>query len=63
LFHVQAVGIYLLRKVPGAEGFSAAREEAQGIGVLCLNNIAMERAIYGVPRPIFYKDRQVGEVR
>ncbi|WP_419828234.1 hypothetical protein [Sphingomonas sp.] len=57
------VGVYLLRKADGAGEFAAAWDEAQALGVQRLHDIALERAIYGVPRPIFYKGEQVGEER
>ncbi|HET8612388.1 MAG TPA: hypothetical protein VFL92_06440 [Sphingomonas sp.] len=58
-----AVGAYRLRRTPGAEGFRKAWEEAQAIGVETLSDIAWERAIYGTPKPVWYKGEQVGEER
>ncbi|MBV9840184.1 MAG: hypothetical protein JOY99_01395 [Sphingomonadaceae bacterium] len=58
-----AVGAYRLRKLPGAEGFAAAWAEAQALGVNKLSDIAFDRAINGVPVPVFYKGEQVGERR
>jgi hypothetical protein len=60
---ISEVGVYLLRKVAGADEFAAAWDEALALGVQRLHDIALERAIYGVPKPIFYKGEQVGEER
>jgi hypothetical protein len=56
-------GAYQLRRQPGAEGFRAAWEAALASGVQRLTDIAMERAIEGVPVPVFHKGEQVGERR
>ena len=57
------VGAYLLRKAEGGAGFAQAWEEAQSIGVAKLADVAWERALYGVPVPVFHKGEQVGERR
>lgn len=57
------VGAYLLRKGPGAEAFAAAWDEALAVGTERLADIAYERAVYGVPVPVFHKGEQVGEKR
>ena len=54
-------GAYALRRAEGAESFRAAWREALDIGAQRLADIAMERAIEGVPVPIMYHGRQVGE--
>jgi hypothetical protein len=51
---------HLLRKGPGAEGFARARDEALAVGTEWLADIAYERAVYGVPVPVFHKGEQVG---
>jgi len=57
------VGAYLLRKTPGAEAFARAWDEALAVGTERLADIAYERAVYGVPIPVFHKGEQVGEKR
>jgi hypothetical protein len=54
---------YRLKLAEGAESFSAAWDEALGIGMMRLQDIAMDRAINGVAVPHFYKGEQVGETR
>lgn len=54
---------YRLRARPEAGEFRAAWESALGYGALRLNDAAMDRAMNGVPVPIFYKGEQVGERR
>ncbi len=56
-------GAYYLRRQPGAEGFRAAWAAALDFGVQRLTDIAMQRAIEGVPVPIMYHGEQVGERR
>lgn len=58
-----AVSAYQLRKQPGAEAFAEAWADALAIGVEKLADIAMERAMHGVPVPVFYQGEQVGERR
>jgi len=62
----QAVGMtrrnaYRLRDHPGAGSFAAAWDRAQNWGVSARQDHALERAIAGEVRPVFYKGRQVGE--
>lgn len=57
------VGAYQLRRAPGGEDFARAWAEAQAVGVEKLADAAMERALYGVPVPVFHKGEQVGERR
>ena len=52
---------YALRKRPGAESFAAAWGEAVGIGRFAAEMTAIDRALSGEVRPVFYKGRQVGE--
>ena len=54
---------YRLRARPDAAAFRAAWEQAIGYGALRLGDAAMDRALNGVPVPIFYKGEQVGERR
>lgn len=56
-------GAYQLRRQPEAESFRAAWEAALAGGVQRLTDIAMERAMEGVPIPVFHKGEQVGERR
>jgi len=58
-----AVGAYRLRRMAGAEAFARAWDEALQMGVQKLTDIAFDRAINGVPVPVFYKGEQVGERR
>lgn len=61
--NMSAEGAYYLRRQPGAESFRAAWTAAIDFGVQNLTDIAMERAIDGVPVPVFWKGEQVGEKR
>lgn len=56
-------GAYQLRLHPEAAEFRAAWEQALDFGVRVLVDETMERAIHGVPVPIFHKGEQVGERR
>ncbi|RZF65778.1 hypothetical protein EWE75_03725 [Sphingomonas populi] len=56
-------GAYYLRRQPGADGFRAAWIAALDHGVQRLADIAIERAIEGVPVPIHWRGEQVGEKR
>lgn len=56
-------GAYYLRRQPGADAFRAAWEAALATGVQRLTDIALDRAIEGVPVPVFHKGEQVGEKR
>ena len=56
-------GAYALRRAEGAESFRAAWKQALDMGAQRLADIAMERAIEGVPVPIMYHGEQVGERR
>jgi hypothetical protein len=56
-------GAYMLRLHPEAAGFRAAWEAALTAGLDRLQDIALERAIDGVPVPVFYKGEQCGEKR
>lgn len=61
--NMSAEGAYYLRRQPGADEFRAAWEAALDYGVRRLLDVTMERAIYGVPVPVFHKGEQVGEKR
>ncbi|MBV8971919.1 MAG: hypothetical protein JO290_06465 [Sphingomonadaceae bacterium] len=52
---------YQLRRRAGAEDFALAWDAALESGALRLTETAIERAIQGERRPIFYRGRQVGE--
>ena len=52
---------YALRRRPGAETFALAWDEAVGLGRCRAEAEAIDRAIKGERRPIFYRGRQVGE--
>jgi hypothetical protein len=60
---MSTVGAYLLRKGAGAEAFAKAWDDALAVGTERLADIAYERAVYGVPVPVFHKGEQVGEKR
>lgn len=52
---------YRLRVRPDAEAFAAAWDRAAGFGLRRLDDLAIERALLGEVRPVFYRGRQVGE--
>lgn len=56
-------GAYYLRRQPGADSFRAAWNAALDHGVQRLTDLAIDRAIEGVPVPIFWRGEQVGEKR
>ena len=56
-------GAYQLRLAPGGEGFAKAWADALSVGVARLGDVALERALNGVPVPIFHRGEQVGEKR
>ncbi|WP_052507848.1 hypothetical protein [Sphingomonas hengshuiensis] len=56
-------GAYQMRLQPEAASFRAAWEAALDAGVRALSDIAVERAMEGVPVPVFYKGEQCGERR
>jgi hypothetical protein len=58
---MSAKSAYALRKRPGAESFAAAWDTAVGIGRFAAEMTAIDRALSGEVRPVFYKGRQVGE--
>lgn len=58
---MSAKSAYALRKRPGAESFAGAWDEAVGIGRFIAECAAIDRALEGEVRPIFYKGRRVGE--
>lgn len=61
--NMSAEGAYYLRRQPGAEEFRTAWEAALDHGVQNLADIAIERAIDGVPVPVFYRGEVCGEKR
>lgn len=58
---MSARAAYALRKRPGAEGFAASWDRALGWGVDRTTDVALERALGGEVRPIFYRGRKIGE--
>lgn len=54
---------YALRARPGADSFAAAWDEAIVQGGANATRTGIARAIEGELRPVFYKGKQVGEVR
>lgn len=54
---------YALRRRPGAAEFCAAWTAALDHGIDRLVSVTMERAIHGVPVPVFWQGKQVGERR
>ncbi|HEX8554702.1 MAG TPA: hypothetical protein VF695_08345 [Sphingomonas sp.] len=61
--NMSSEGAYALRRQPGAESFRAAWEAALAVGVQTLTDVAIDRALSGVPVPVFYQGEQVGERR
>jgi hypothetical protein len=57
------VSAYALRRRADAYEFRAAWDSALELGIRRLADMALCRALRGVPRPIFYKGEQVGEWR
>jgi molybdenum-dependent DNA-binding transcriptional regulator ModE len=54
---------YALLKRPGADSFAAAWQVAVGEGRSRSLDTAIDRALHGVARPVFYRGRQIGEYR
>jgi hypothetical protein len=52
---------YRLRARPGSESFAAAWEKAAEIGEDDQGDRALERAMFGYVKPVFYRGRKVGE--
>jgi len=52
---------YRLRNHPGAAGFVAAWDKAEGWGRGRASDLGTERAIYGEKREVHYRGRKVGE--
>ena len=50
-------GAYALRRHPHGRSFSDAWTRAQDVGVQRLSDLAFERAIEGVPVPVYYQGR------
>lgn len=61
--NMSAEGAYYLRRQPDADGFRAAWAEALAHGVQNLIDVAVDRAIEGVPEPIHWRGEQIGEKR
>lgn len=57
---MSATSAYNLRARPGAESFAAAWDRALALGQLTADTTAIERALHGEERPVFYQGRQVG---
>jgi len=56
-------GAYYLRRQPGAEGFATAWLAALDHGIRQLEDIALERAIHGVERPVYSYGKVIGSRR
>mgnify|MGYP001799933608 CR=1 FL=1 len=54
-------GVYQLRRSAGAEEFRAAWQRAVDLGVDRLEDVAMERALYGVKEPYYIQGKEVAE--
>ncbi len=61
--NMSSEGAYFLRRQPGADSFRAAWEAALDHGVQRLLDTAIDRALEGVPVPVFYQGEQCGERR
>jgi hypothetical protein len=57
---MSATSAYNLRARPGAESFATAWDEALALGQATADATAIDRAIDGEVRPVFYKGRQIG---
>ena len=57
---MSAVGAYKLRKHPGGAGFARAWDTALKWGVDRTTDIALERALVGEARAVFYRGRRIG---
>jgi len=56
------VSAYRLRDRPGADAFTEAWDKALGWGRDRMMDVAIDRALHGEVRPIFYKGVRKGEV-
>ena len=56
-------GAYLLRRHPEGAGFRKAWEVALSLGVQRLEDVAMERALYGVEQPVYSYGKLIGTRR
>jgi hypothetical protein len=52
---------YRLRQRPGAESFAAAWDKAQGWGRSVVLDLAIQRAIEGEVRPVYYRGRKIDD--
>ena len=57
---MSSVGAYHLRRQPGAESFRAAWGAALAHGVQRIEDVAMDRALNGVPEPVYSYGKIVG---
>lgn len=60
---MSADSAYQLRRQKGADGFNEAWRAALGHGIARLEDVAMERALYGVEMPIYSHGKLVGTRR
>lgn len=60
---MSADSAYQLRRQKGADGFNDAWRAALGHGIARLEDVAMERALYGVEMPIYSHGKLVGTRR
>ena len=58
---LSARSAYQLRRAAGAGDFAAAWDGARGASMSRLDDTAIDRAIYGERRPIYYRGEAVGE--
>ncbi|MCT2399328.1 hypothetical protein [Novosphingobium mangrovi (ex Huang et al. 2023)] len=56
-------GAYLLRRHPKGQSFRKAWEAALALGVQRLEDVAMERALYGIEVPVYSYGKRVGTRR
>ena len=56
-------GVYKLRVAPGGESFAAAWDAAVRLGADQIRDVLIDQAINGVPEPIVYGGKIVGERR
>lgn len=57
---MSSVGAYYLRRQPGAESFRAAWDAALAHGVQRIEDVAMDRALNGVPEPVYSYGKLIG---
>lgn len=58
---MSAHSAYTLRRRPDATRFAASWDKALGWGVDRTTDVAIERALVGEVRPVYYRGRRIGE--